>query len=84
MLQSLYTKECAFAFAAGITIIDKESVKEFGYIVPIKVVHHSVAKLAGKNFPLYRVFYHKADRGRWAIFARAQIVVEMNQISFKV
>lgn len=84
MLQALYTEQSPFALAARITVVDKEAVELRRHIVAIEVVHHTVTKVAGKNFPLDGVLYDEAYGWRGTIAPVAQLVVQAYEVALQV
>ena len=59
----------AFAFTAGIAVVDKNFFANGFNFINQKMVDHSVAKTGGKNFSGVGLFNHKANRAPWLIFS---------------
>ena len=69
LTQSLDAVVRAAPWYAAVGVLHEGALKEFVGVVIVKVVHHAVAELCGKDLALLGAFHDEYRRGLWLVRA---------------
>lgn len=80
----LYSKVCAFARTASVTVVYEMIFKNRVQFVDHQMMNNPVAEIGGKYLTLYGFVYNKGDGFTWLVSAIINFAVKRNKVTFVI